>query len=203
MAIDPTGTMPQWLEKLRDWSSTILGLLNPVSKVFAAGSLIVAAIQGKGADIKADWDNGCFNPFNMNADVALNSKVFSFYKGESVIRHNIPYTTSCQILGNIFLNVSETATNSGRIALNHEYGHSIQERGLGIKYITRVAIPSLITFFLVKDDKIYFSMPWERTADWFGGVNRSTGYKNGSLGWSFAEINIGLIVIPFYFIFGF
>jgi hypothetical protein len=46
-------------------------------------------------------------------------------------------------------------------------------------------------------------MPWERTADWLGGVQRNTGYKKGSLGWGIAENIFGPVVIPIYLIFGF
>ena len=49
----------------------------------------------------------------------------------------------------------------------------------------------------------YYSTPWERTADFFGGVKRSDGYKKGSLGWSIAQLLLGPIVIPFYFMFGY
>ena len=86
--VDPFGTASFW-EGLRDWGSTILGLLNPISKITAAGTIIVAMCQGKWDELKSDWNNGCFNPFNQSEDVALKSKVFSFYKGESVIRHSI------------------------------------------------------------------------------------------------------------------
>mgnify|MGYP001086981244 CR=1 FL=1 len=204
MYVDPTGTMPKWLQKIVDWTSTILGFLNPVSKVTGIGAVLVAAIEGRGADIISDWNNGCFNPFNMNAQVALNSKVFSFYKGESVIRHSISGVSSFQILGNIVLNSSEKDDIYGINTINHEYGHSIQERITGFSYITRIAIPSVITYFTKAQGSVYFSMPWERTADWFGGVNRGNNYyKKGSLEWSFAELYLGTILIPLYFIFGF
>lgn len=84
-------------------------------------------------------------------------------------------------------------------------------------YLTRVAVPSLITFYATKNmpnddfkNRLYYSMPWERTADWFGGVNRTfiikgskESYKSGSVGWSFAELILGWRVIPFYFLFGY
>ena len=46
-------------------------------------------------------------------------------------------------------------------------------------------------------------MPWERTADWFGGVKRSYGYKSNSLFWAITENLLGPIVIPLYFMFGY
>ena len=50
----------------------------------------------------------------------------------------------------------------------------------------------------------YYSMPWERSADWFGGVSeKSQEHKSGSLAWAIAENILGPILIPFYFLFGF
>ena len=53
-------------------------------------------------DVVDDWNNGCLNPFNQSESVALNSKVLSFYKGETVVRHSVPNSSSLQIFGNIF-----------------------------------------------------------------------------------------------------
>ena len=199
---DPAGTW-DW-GKFRDAYSTFLGILNPISKYTAVGAIIVAACQGRGQDIKDDWNNGCFNPFNQDGNVALNSKVFSFYKGESVIRHSSNDLTSWQIFGNIFLNTSETKRPDGLDALNHEFGHGIQEKLLGpMGYIFKIAIPSVIACICNPNNFIYYSLPWERTADFFGGVNRSSGYKPNSLEWGWAENIIGPLAIPFYFIFGY
>ncbi len=202
MGYDPTGTW-DW-GNFRDAYSTFLGFLNPISKYTAVGAIIVAACQGRGQDIKDDWNNGCFNPFNQDGNVALNSKVFSFYKGESVIRHSSNDLTSWQIFGNIFLNTSETKRPDGLDALNHEFGHGIQEKLLGpMGYIFKIAIPSVIACICNPNNFIYYSLPWERTADFFGGVNRSSGYKPNSLEWGWAENIIGPLAIPFYFIFGY
>ena len=201
MGYDPSGTW-NW-GKVRDWFSTITGLANSLGVIIMVGSLIVAACQGKGDLIAEDWNNGCFNPFNMDESVALKSNVFSFYKGEFVVRHDIPNTTSCQIFGSIFLNANEGDNYSGKETLNHEFGHGIQERFLGLFYTSRVAIPSLASFNAGFSKKVYYSLPWERTADYFGGVNRSSGYKKDSIGWSFAELILGEFVIPFYFLFGY
>ena len=48
----------------------------------------------------------------------------------------------------------------------------------------------------------YYSMPWERTADWLGEVNRGN-YKKGSLVWGIVENLLGPFVIPFYLLIGF
>ena len=203
MSIDPNGcSWSSFWSKVRDWSSTILGLFNPVNKVTAAGALFVAVCQGRWGDIVSDWNNGCFNPFNQSESVALSSKVFSFYKGESVIRHSIPGASSCQIFGVIFLNEREKFNDIGIETIRHEFGHSIQERIMGLNYLTAIVIPSLITFNINPSESVYYSMPWERTADWLGGVNRGF-YKRNSLGWGIVENIFGTIIIPFYFLFGF
>ena len=203
MGYDPEGTL-NW-GKIRDWFSTITGLLNLTSKLTMIGALIVAACQGRGNEITQDWNNGCFNPFNMDENIALNSNVFSFYKGESVIKQTV-LPSSCQIAGTILLHTQQANSST----INHEFGHGIQERFLGAYYLTRVGLPSLITWFVNPSNLVYYSMPWERTADWFGGVNRTftvngvaQTYKKGSLGWSFAELVLGWRVLPLYFIFGF
>ena len=65
--------------------------------------------------------------------------------------------------------------------LNHEFGHSVQERLLGpFGYAIFVAVPSATynrTGDYIKEreplqSKMYYSKIWERIADWFGGVKR-------------------------------
>lgn len=118
-----------------------------------------------------------------------------------MIRHSISGLSSAQIFGTIYLN-----SNADLTSLNHEWGHGIQEKLMGSgAYLLNVAIPSVITYWTLpydaNYDMNYYSMPWERTADFFGGVNR--GYKKGSLGWAAAENIWGIPIIPFYFMFGY
>ena len=72
--------------------------------------------------------------------------------------------------------------NYGRMTLNHEWGHGVQERILGSAYLFTVAVPSVAYYWydvkVVGTSRDYYSMPWERTADWLGGVNQSN-YKKG------------------------
>jgi hypothetical protein len=209
MAIDPNGNA--WWNNLFDYANTLIGLLNPISKITAVGAIGVAMIQGKWSELQHDWNSGAFNPFNQNAQVALESKVFSFYKGESVVRHSLPDpATSLQICGTIFLNTDEQYNDSGIETLNHEWGHGVQEHILGSLYLTRVAIPSVAYFWFGSNaDFDYYSTPWERTADLFGGVNRFVkddpikGYKKGSILWAIIENGLGPITIPFYFKYGY
>jgi hypothetical protein len=57
----------------------------------------------------------------------------------------------------------------------NEYGHTIQLKKIGIiNYSFFIAIPSIFSGEL--DDKEYYSMPWERSADYFDNVNRPFEY---------------------------
>ncbi len=58
-----------------------------------------------------------------------------------------------------------------------------------IKYMTRIVAPSVISCIANPSSKTYYSLTWERTADFFGGANRSTGYYAGS------EVVAGLYLI--------
>jgi hypothetical protein len=198
MRADPSGHA--WYNVMWDWINTIAGFVNPISTITALGALGVAAVKGRGDEIAEDWQNGCLNPFNQSADIALRSNVLSFYKGSSVVRQNVFGTSSA--LGTIWSN-----SGTDTIDLQHEYGHSVQERFLGFSYWPSIAIPSVAGYLYdVKyglSGKEYYSFPWERTADWLGGVDRSSGYKDGSLGWSISENLLGVAVIPFYFWFGY
>ena len=185
MGYDPDGHA--WYNVLWDVINTIAGLLNPVSKLTAVGSVVYAIVDGRWNDVVHDLNEGCFNPFNQDEKVALESKVFSFYKGESVVRHSIPKASSLQIVGTIFLNRNRTYNSDGINSLNHEWGHGVQERLLGFGgYITFVAVPSVINYWFgehrnykqqyPKDNPYYFTKYFERTADYFGGVTRPYAY---------------------------
>ena len=189
-----------WYDVLWDWTNTVVGVLNPISKVTALGSLGVAALQGRWNDIKYDWNNGCLNPFNQSESDANKAKVLSFYKGSTVVRQNLVGT--CSMFGTIW---AESGVSSETI--KHEFGHSVQERFMGSSYIFSVAIPSVSYYcydsYTEGSTIDYYSTPWERTADWFGGVKRPKGYKHNSLGWAITENILGPGVIPFYFMFGY
>ena len=185
---------------LWNWANTIAGALNPTSKISAVGALGVAALQGRWSDIQSDWNNGCLNPFNQSEDIAMKSKVLSFYKGSTVVRQDIIGTSS--FCGTIWAETSIDETT-----LKHEYGHSIQERLMGPRFISTVGIPSVAYYcydYSTGGKTIdYYSTPWERTADWLGRVDRKCGYKSGALAWGIAENVLGPVVIPWYLLFGY
>ncbi|MEG1859349.1 MAG: hypothetical protein RR193_03310, partial [Christensenellaceae bacterium] len=123
-------------------------------------------------EIKEDIKN--FDMSNQSENKVLESNYFSAYKGSLVIRHDIEGMTSWGIFGTIFLNKSETTSSFDSInTVKHEYGHNVQEEELGLlKYIQYIAIPSVIAFNQNLTNEEYYSNPWERSADIFGGVDR-------------------------------
>jgi len=47
-------------------------------------------------------------------------------------------------------------------------------------FLLLIELPSVIGYYSGINGKAYYSLPWERGADFFGGVNRSTGYYGPS-----------------------
>ena len=195
MNVDPNGHA--WYNVLWDWVNIIAGFLNPISKMTAIGAIVTSAFNGNWSGLVDDYNAGRLNPFNQDATLAGKANVLSFYNGSTVIKQNV--LSTCSAFGTIWIDGVEDAET-----IMHEYGHSVQERILGPKYWTNIAIPSMLYFeFGSNRDIDYYSTPWERTADFLGGVNRKSGYKNGSLEWAITENVFGPIVIPFYFWFGY
>ncbi len=97
------------------------------------------------------------------------------YNGTLVIKQDFA-PSSFQIFDTIFLKDNKDEVDMD--VVKHEWGHWIQENIIGDQaYITGIAIPSLITnFFTDLNGSGYYSLPWELTADTFGGVEREDGY---------------------------
>ena len=145
------------------------------TKIATASTVAVISGQATVDDVLNDLKN--YNTYNTDETKVLESRVFSSYKGTPVLRHEISFITSFSISNTIVLNRYYVDENSVR----HEWGHTVQEKLLGTsKYLTRIAIPSVIGCIKNPPSKIYYSLPWERTADMFGGVDRPTGYYEGS-----------------------
>ena len=178
MECDPTGhgvlsvIVAIWLSGIVVHAATLVG-----SYIGCA----IASIWD--ADIRADMKRIHWNPFNTNSTFVLDSQKVSFYKGSFVLRHSIQDLTSAGIFGMIVLNRSEKSSDADSyVALNHEWGHNMQELILGTPaYLVLVGIPSAI--YCVSGDyliytgatreRMYYSKIWERTADVLGGVNRN------------------------------
>ena len=66
--------------------------------------------------------------------------------------------------------------------MRHEYGHTVQSVHLGWFYLFVIGLPSLLgniwdriahqKWTYAKSYKWYYSQPWEKMADFYGGVNR-------------------------------
>jgi hypothetical protein len=160
-------------------------------------NLVVGKISWQ--DIKNDLNN--FNCANTDAGAVIASKAFSFYKGTFVIRHYFGgFATSMNLFKTIFLNKEKLT----QYTLDHEWGHSVQNRMLGnVGYIILIGLPSLTGFFVTYatggTEREYYSLPWERTADYLGGVNRND-YSQGSLEFAMAYLTVGCFLFnPFRF----
>jgi len=207
MNIDPNGTWSwkKFWSKTWDIVNTIAGLLNPISTIIALGTAVVALFSGRWNDLKKDFKAGRLNLFNQSEQVALDAEVLSFYKGTTVVKTGLSMNAGFSLGGTMWLgNVNDVNL------VRHEHGHSIQERILGpLFFMTNVTIPSMITYwyeYFTGDYNAsrYHSMPWERVADWLGGVpSNAYEYKKNSLTWGIVENVLGVPIIPFYFLFGF
>ena len=171
--VDPTGNA--WYDEMWNSLNTFAGIINPISTLIAIGALVVAAAQGKWDEIKEDAENGCLNILNQDESVANKAKVLGFYKGSTLVRQSFGGTFS--ILGTIW-----AAPNTDDNLLKHEFGHNVQERILGFPlYAVTVSIPSAINYHFGRwnfetdqtiKERMYYSKIWERTADFFGGLDR-------------------------------
>ena len=175
MYSDPSGNFP---------------IIASITLIFLSGFIVHAnTLTGGyiGSAIVSIWDENVrsdmnaigWNPFNSNEDLVLKSKKVSFYKGSFVVKHDIfGNGSSAGILGIIWLN--HKATNATTV--KHEWGHNIQELLFGEAIaIVFFAIPSVINhqygsyrYAITKSEqeRLYYSKYWERSADYFGGVDR-------------------------------
>jgi hypothetical protein len=183
---DATGNWPQWIEEamktgasLVTQGKAVLSIPSTIMKMGIASSVAVASGQATMGEVWNDIKKYSF--FNDDETNVLQSKVFSSYKGTLVLKHNISGITSFSISNTIILNENNNIYNGGIDTVKHEWGHIVQQSLMGTpKYITRIAIPSVISCIANPSSKLYYSLPWERTADYFGGAERSTGYYEGS-----------------------
>ena len=191
MGCDPDGRI-DW-RKIFGWIVSVVSFIVrlPIQLVVGVVGVTANLIAGASwSDLGEDLKN--LNPFNQDESVATKAKIISYYKGALVIRHDIPNTASASILGTIFLNKNHSNAQS----LTHEWGHTIQELLLGpAAYIATIAIPSVISYYIASSDTDYYSLPWERTAEWFGGNSLTNNtYHSGSLEWAFAYL-FGIMAI--------
>ena len=121
--------------------------------------------------------HGNFNFFNQDESIVLKSKIFSSYKGTPVIRQGLSNGSSFSFANTIMLNNIEDDNPIGILTVKHEWGHNVQDTLIGTpNFIFRIAVPSMIGCAINPPEQTYYSLPWERSADYFGGVNRGNGY---------------------------
>ena len=105
----------------------------------------------------------------------------SYYKGVPVFQASLGDGGGFSF-GIIILDDNYTNNRTGIDTLNHEYGHRLHMDDIGvISYALTTVAPSLLhaglaNLGLVKN---YYSLPWERIADMYGGVNRNN-YVSGA-----------------------
>ena len=87
------------------------------------------------------------------------------------------------------------------LSVKHEWGHFVQFAFMHpANYLLSVGLPSALSGN--QSDVVYYSNPWERSAEWIGGVNRNTGYKSGSLAWGIAQFFAPVPVAVLYALIG-
>ena len=128
-------------------------------------------------NIAEDLEN--FDSNNEDVEKVYSSNFFSAYKGALVVRHSSDFLTSWSIFRTVFLNhnMDKKSLLKKKQALDHEYGHFLQEQEMGtVAYFFDVGIPSIIYNLISRSNKVvrlnYYNMPWEYDADMRGGVIR-------------------------------
>jgi len=118
-----------------------------------------------------------FDLDNTDPQKVYDATYFSSYKGTLVFRHADDYLSSWAIFNVIFLNHSNDQLSDRVMTLNHEYGHTLQEKEFGTaKYLVSIFLPSSIYNAFSRDSYIlsinYYNMPWEYDADIRGNAGR-------------------------------
>ena len=129
------------------------------------------------------------------AETNLKNDGFTFYKGVPVIRVDSMGYGGLSF-GIILMGGSNVGDPKFSNTLKHEYGHAVHLSQIGpIDYFFSTAIPSLIlaeaTNRGVFPNQYYYDLPWERTADQLGGVQRNylpTSNFLGSVFWIWTKL---------------
>ena len=144
-------------------------LLSSVITFLAYYSVVIVSLWDQ--DVRDDMIRiGC-NPFNSDESLVLKSAKVSFYKGQFVIKSNFAFTSHRSFsFGIMFLESSVKDTPYGRDVVRHEWGHFVQLSIIGFsKFALFYGVPSMLSV----SNSYYFSLPWERSANLFGGVSGS------------------------------
>ena len=120
------------------------------------------------------WKNtleNLVNTDNTDEQVVLDADLLAFYNGRLFLKVKGESGLS---FGIVFFGEGIDDPNLVR----HEYGHTVQLKKIGLAdYIRQVAIPSLCGYLLNETSLLppglYYNLPWEYTADVYGGVTWS------------------------------
>ena len=147
---------------------------------------VMAVLRGQVdvGDIRADAAR--FDVWNADSGSVAESHVFAFYRGTPVLWHSMKRRSSFAVDGVIFLDRRLRQIRSDTVieqTLRHEWGHTVQERMLGHgRWLRAVAVPSVRGFRQELPTAVYYRQPWERSADFYGTVQRgNTGEAAPSL----------------------
>ncbi len=148
------------------WESIVAGIKSAAIWVY---DNIIIPVAGVISNVVDDVSN--FDISNTSEETVLEAHYFSAYKG--TIAFKLPIGTNAFSFG--FMFIGDKVGDKGLDPINiikHEYGHSVQFREIGmLNYLKFVAIPSVLGCVFKVDYDVYFSLPWERIADKFGGVD--------------------------------
>ena len=134
------------------------GIGKAVAKLASSGS-----VEKFAKDMEEDKKN--FDINNRSEKKVLESHYISAYKGVFVIRTDMDRSGS---FGMIFLARAANKDDYPEDVVRHEYGHTKQLAALGpVKYGLYIGLPSILN--PLKNEE-YYQVPWEVTADIFGGV---------------------------------
>ena len=152
---------------------------NPVSRIDPSGERFIDWL-------KDTWDATCHffvdtyeyvtNSDEETARINLDNKGFTFYKGVPVFVADWLETAAFSF-GIIAIGSGNLNRHDFNETLNHEYGHFVHMSMVGpVDYFVTTAVPSLVFAGLsnakVFPSEYYYDLPWERTADFLGDVER-------------------------------
>jgi RHS repeat-associated protein len=179
--VDPSG--------LSFWSSLWDTAKNTVNKVVGAAKNARPAhiklpppdvVDGGFAGGGSGGGGGGILEFSAE-EAVLDGGMFSFYKGVPVIK--LPRDRSFSI--GIIVFGSPRSRSEDIDTIKHEWGHTRQLKNMGLlRYLLGIAIPSSTS---PVRNSVYYSQPWEVTADLYGGVYRGTSAEDIAIGKSYDD----------------
>ena len=151
-------------------------LLFPTLGGSGGGAGYAFSAASSGANTIREWKKFVSNESEATTQWQLRTYGIGFYKGTPVFA--VDWMGNSALSFGIILMGSENLEDVDFAdTLNHEYGHTVHLSMVGpVDYFITTAIPSLTFAGLTNSGKFpheyYYDLPWERTADYLGGVER-------------------------------